>query len=152
MNSDTKPDSPAPAPLRASDADREATADVLRTGFEQGRLTTEEFDERLQAAYNARTHADLAALTGDLPAPAAPPPAPRPSRRAAQVRDHVLTYVIFMLFFIGIWVASGRHGSFWPIWPILIGGFILALDLLPGQGHHPDKRECKPGRRQNRRD
>lgn len=105
MNGDTKPDSPAPAPLRASDADREATADVLRTGFEQGRLTTEEFDERLQTAYNARTHADLAALTGDLPAPAAPPPAPRPSRRAAQVRDHVLTYVIFMLFFIGIWAA-----------------------------------------------
>ena len=54
--------------LRASDADRERTADRLRHAAGDGRLTIDELDERLVDAYAARTHGELARLTADLPA------------------------------------------------------------------------------------
>jgi hypothetical protein len=55
------------ARMRACDADRERTADILRGAFVEGRLTQEELDERLSQVYTARTYADLAAQTADLP-------------------------------------------------------------------------------------
>jgi Domain of unknown function (DUF1707)/Cell wall-active antibiotics response 4TMS YvqF len=54
--------------LRASDADRERTAEALRHAAGEGRLTVEELTERLDAAFAARTDADLARLVADLPA------------------------------------------------------------------------------------
>ncbi|MCX3060120.1 DUF1707 SHOCT-like domain-containing protein [Streptomyces beihaiensis] len=54
--------------LRASDADRERVAERLREAVAEGRLDMEEFDERLEAAYKARTYGELAPLTRDLPA------------------------------------------------------------------------------------
>ncbi|WP_324275451.1 DUF1707 domain-containing protein [Blastococcus brunescens] len=53
--------------VRASDADREETVRQLQRGLSQGRLTVDEFDERVQAAYAARTLGELAELTHDLP-------------------------------------------------------------------------------------
>jgi hypothetical protein len=58
-----------PPDLRVSDADREGVAERLREAAGEGRLTMEELDERVEAAYNARTGADLAPLTADLPHP-----------------------------------------------------------------------------------
>ncbi|MEV0129272.1 DUF1707 domain-containing protein [Dactylosporangium sp. NPDC050688] len=55
--------------LRASDADRERVAEVLRTSAAEGRLGLDELDERLRAVYAARTYADLEPLLADLPAP-----------------------------------------------------------------------------------
>ena len=52
--------------LRASDADREHTADLLRHAMGEGRLTMEELDERLDLAYAARTQAELDTLTRDV--------------------------------------------------------------------------------------
>lgn len=73
--SEAKPDltknSAAPvteAELRASDADRERIAELLRDAYAEGRLTVEEHSERIEAAYNARTLGELAPLTRDLPA------------------------------------------------------------------------------------
>src|ERR1700678_1942228 len=53
--------------MRIGDADREATAQSLRENFAHGRLTMEEFQERLDAAFAAKTDVDLAKLTDDLP-------------------------------------------------------------------------------------
>jgi hypothetical protein len=53
--------------VRASDADREAVVRRLQTALHQGRLTVEEFDERVAAAWAAKTYGDLAELTHDLP-------------------------------------------------------------------------------------
>ncbi|WP_405021506.1 DUF1707 domain-containing protein [Kitasatospora sp. NBC_00070] len=58
----------AEAELRASDADRERIAELLRDAYAEGRLTVEEHSERIEAAYNARTLGELAPLTRDLPA------------------------------------------------------------------------------------
>jgi hypothetical protein len=52
---------------RASDADRERIVEQLRTHTADGRLTMEEFDQRMSAAYAARTYGELAELTRDLP-------------------------------------------------------------------------------------
>ncbi|MFJ3665936.1 DUF1707 domain-containing protein [Streptomyces sp. NPDC090106] len=54
--------------LRASDADRERVAEVLRDALAEGRLDMEEFEERLEATYKARTYGELTPITRDLPA------------------------------------------------------------------------------------
>ncbi|MFJ5773591.1 DUF1707 domain-containing protein [Streptomyces sp. NPDC093094] len=59
--------------LRASDADREQVAEVLRDALAEGRLDMAEFEERLEATYQARTYGELAPITRDLPVPGGPP-------------------------------------------------------------------------------
>jgi len=54
--------------LRASDRDRQQVVDLLRSGLEDGRLTMEEYTDRMGLAYQAVTHGDLARLHADLPA------------------------------------------------------------------------------------
>ncbi|MFI6035657.1 DUF1707 domain-containing protein [Streptomyces sp. NPDC051315] len=61
MTDDAVPD------LRASDADRERVAEVLRDALAEGRLDMAEFEERLDATYRARTYGELAPITRDLP-------------------------------------------------------------------------------------
>jgi Domain of unknown function (DUF1707) len=62
------PASAAGAELRASHEDRDQVAEVLRVAAGDGRLSAEELDERLERALTARTYAELAVLTADLPA------------------------------------------------------------------------------------
>ena len=54
--------------LRASHADREQVIGTLKAAFVQGMLDRDEFGQRVSQAFAARTYADLAALTGDIPA------------------------------------------------------------------------------------
>jgi hypothetical protein len=54
--------------MRISDADRHQVAEILREAAGEGRIDIEELDERLEATYAARTYADLAPITLDLPA------------------------------------------------------------------------------------
>jgi hypothetical protein len=58
--------------LRIGDADREAAAARLREHYAQGRLTLEEFNQRLDAVFAATTQSQLSALTRDLPHVGAP--------------------------------------------------------------------------------
>ena len=53
--------------VRASDAEREAVAEKLRRALAQGRVTVEEYETRVAAAYAAVTRGELAGLTRDLP-------------------------------------------------------------------------------------
>jgi len=53
--------------VKASDADRERIVEQLRKHAAEGRLTMDEFEERMSAAYEARTYGALAELTRDLP-------------------------------------------------------------------------------------
>lgn len=62
--------------MRASDAERERIAEALREAVAEGRLDMEEFEERLDAAYRARTHADLEPLVRDLPGAGRESPVP----------------------------------------------------------------------------
>src|SRR6201996_9296236 len=58
---------PEPRNMRASDADRERVANVLREAAGDGRLSLDELDERLDAVYAAKTYAELEPITNDLP-------------------------------------------------------------------------------------
>lgn len=86
-------------PIRASDADRDVVVGALREAFSEGRLTLDEFDERMSAAYSSKTWGQLRELTVDLPVqpvlgadvpgrqlPALPAPAPYPTWRAQDER------------------------------------------------------------------
>lgn len=53
--------------MRAGDADRERLVEQLREHHAAGRLTLDEFDERMQKAYEAKTYGELRTLTRDLP-------------------------------------------------------------------------------------
>ncbi len=66
--------------LRASHADREHVIDTLKTAFADGRLDKDELDDRVGQALAARTYAELARVTADIPAD--PAQAPRPRRAA----------------------------------------------------------------------
>jgi hypothetical protein len=63
--------------MLAGDADRERTVHVLKDAFTEGRLTLEEYTDRVGQAYQARTYGELDLLTGDVPRPRPPaPPVP----------------------------------------------------------------------------
>ena len=84
--------------LRASHADREQVISTLKAAFVQGMLAKDEFDLRVCQAFAARTYADLAALTGDLPArlirtQPQRPPAPARSRKPIDKRVKVAAQV-----------------------------------------------------------
>lgn len=132
-----------PAALRASDAERERTATLLRDHAGAGRLTAEELDERLDAAYAARTVGELQALTRDLPA--AQPPVPRrrgldrPGARERALHAIGVT-VLVNLACTAIWLATGASGDWWPKWVLLATLIRLAFKLWgtlgPGAGRY----------------
>ncbi len=76
--------------MRVSDADREQVAERLRDHFAAGRLTSEELDERLATALNAKTVRDLRAVMADLPEPA--PVGPQAGQVPPDWRTHGPVY------------------------------------------------------------
>jgi hypothetical protein len=98
--------------LRASHADREHVIDVLKGAFVAGRLTKDELEARVGHTLAARTFADLAALTADIPAGL---PTARPPRTAAGPR--VRTAVKF-----GVCLAVGPA--------VLVGAYFTKSDSL----------------------
>jgi Domain of unknown function (DUF1707)/Cell wall-active antibiotics response 4TMS YvqF len=68
---DSTEDSEPSGDVRASDAERDATVERLSVATGDGRLTLEEFSQRMDRATTARTRAELDRLVADLPAEAA---------------------------------------------------------------------------------
>lgn len=77
--------SPAAGDLatRASDAERRAVSDRLKQACVEGRLSLDEFGDRVGRALAARTHAELDSLTADLPSTAAGTPSLAADHRTA---------------------------------------------------------------------
>jgi hypothetical protein len=113
--------------LRASDEEREAVATLLRRHGGEGRLDVDELEERLDAAYSARTRGDLGRLLVDLPrTPAVAAGAPR--RRGG--RDDWSAFAGVSLLLLAIWALSG-FGYFWPAWVLVWWGFALVMKTRP---------------------
>ena len=117
MNTHLAPASAAPPEVfegetRASDADRDAAASLLNEAFAEGRLTADEHDQRLSAAYAALTWQQLRQLTADLPAsPGAMEPV-APAMFGAP--DLCLLYVLLIVCppaGIAWWLMSRRHSA-----------------------------------------
>lgn len=78
------PESASAPELRASDVDRELVADRLRDAAAHGRITMDELEERLDLTYAAKTYAELAPITRDLPVEQGVVAAPAAGRAAAR--------------------------------------------------------------------
>jgi hypothetical protein len=116
-----------PHRVRASDAEREQWATMLRAAMTEGRLTLDEGEERLAAAYAARFRDELNPLTADLPdggrrALAETPEARRAARR--HLRRHGGLAALVALLLVGAWALSGAS-FFWPAIPLIIIGIGL---------------------------
>jgi hypothetical protein len=112
------------AHLRASHADREQAIEVLKAAFVQGRLTKDELYARAGRALAARTCADLAALTADIPV-GPPAPARRRPRAVAPVAAGICL-LIAAAAIAAMWVASiADPGGGDPSWT----GLIVALTV-----------------------
>lgn len=72
--------------MRAGDADRERLVDQLREHHAAGRLTLDEFEERMAQAYSAKTYGELRVLTRDLPVDLAQLNLQQAQQRTAQAR------------------------------------------------------------------
>lgn len=115
---------PAPKPfaeadLRASDADRDRIAEILREAVAEGRLTPEEHSERIDTTYRAKTLGELEPLVRDLPAHQpgrAPQPAPASERppyyAAPEVGAENLVAVFGGATRKGRWRVGRRTNSF----------------------------------------
>ena len=138
-----------PESLRAGNADREQVVAQLNKAFAEGRLDVHELDERVAAAYAAKTMGELVPLTADLPsgralAPRAggPPARPAADRQIEQGSRKAALTGTFGLFLVNvlIWAAvslgSGDVVYFWPIWTAI--PFVLAV-LSAAAGGHRDR-------------
>jgi Domain of unknown function (DUF1707) len=108
----TGPENPAAAGLgrlRAGHADREQVIEMLKNAFVHGRLTRDELDARAGRALTARTYAELAALTADIPdSPAAARPASpsAPARRRPLARAAAGSGSCLVIAVAAVWVAG----------------------------------------------
>jgi hypothetical protein len=131
--------------MRAGDSDRQAVADQLKTALDEGRLDLDEYDERLQKTYAAKTFRDLDTLVTDLPGPVPeqrsrvepfqPPAAPQQAPGVGEVRRAggppflgpysgvvAVCFIIWGLSCLG----SGHFVYPWPLWmliPLILGGW-----------------------------
>jgi hypothetical protein len=129
-----------PGRIRASDTEREQVVSVLREAMSEGRLTLDEGEERIAAAYAATYRDELPAFTADLP-PAEPAAAagrsrrarmpagrPRPSRPPAGL-------VALLAVAAGIWALAGG-----PLWPAIVLGVLTIMVAKSGACHGYDRR------------
>lgn len=114
--------------LRAADRDREAVADILRDQHAAGRLDSDEFQERVDRCYGARTYAELDELVADLPGEEPTASAARAWRwpvvalvpliilAIALIHGHLIWLAIPLFFFVArpmLWRSAGwrRYGT-----------------------------------------
>lgn len=156
------------ADMRAGDADRDQTTEVLREAYAEGRLTDAEFHSRLDAAHAAVTFGDLAKLTADLPdAPlasvaatagvAAGVPIAAPDARPAAGQRESLSDeaksgnwkkawaawlgvgILMIVIWLATWMTSGGPVPyFWPIWVIGPWGAAMLIGALVDRAGNDD--------------
>ncbi|HET6625130.1 MAG TPA: DUF1707 domain-containing protein [Nocardioidaceae bacterium] len=119
-----------PNQLRISDEDRHRVAEILRHAAGEGRIDFDELDERLEAAYSAKTYADLVPITADLPAHASAQPAvPMTRRPTSPVPASSFGSSVAVMSETkrkGVWLVPDQHTAF-----ALMGS--VQLDLREAQ-------------------
>ena len=142
-----------PDGLRAGNDDRERVVAQLNTAFAEGRLEMAELDERVAAAYAAKTIGQLRPLTADLPISAAPAPrpAPPPARpapaepepvsdrqgRRAAVAGALGLFLVNVLVWAAVSLGTREWVYFWPVWTAI--PLVFAVANLVGQGRRRDR-------------
>ncbi len=121
--------------LRASHADRERVIDTLKAAYAYGLVTKDEFDARVSQTFAARTYAQLAVVTADIPpglAPAPPPLRPAPARASAPVAPNVTAgdrVIMATAIVAGLALVASVFAS-----PVVAGLPLAGLLVLGGVG------------------
>lgn len=105
-----------PAGLRASDADRERVAEVLRNAAAEGRLATDELEHRLEAAFAARTYGDLDGLVADLPGPALATPSRSADLSLARAALTIAAVPVMLALIVAVVFAVTGVLTLWMFW------------------------------------
>ncbi len=136
--------------IRASDADRDRVAEALREHHATGRLTLEEFQDRLDRAYAAKTLGDLDELVSDLPAidlyqlpiPAAQrpgalsvPAAGQHGRLSPMWKTAWAGWATVSMVCFVVWLLAGM-GSPWFLWVAGPWGAVMAVRWIFGTAPH----------------
>jgi hypothetical protein len=135
------PRQPGHASMRASDADREVVLGVLAGAYADGRLTREEYDDRLNTLYGSRTLGEVPALVVDLVPADGPSMAPAPLLRAdlrtrgarkwrRDVEESFAGFLVPSVICTVIWIAFTSGAFFWPIFPMLFLGLNLVKTVV----------------------
>jgi DUF1707 SHOCT-like domain len=103
-----------PEDLRVGDAERTKVTEALHDHFAQGRLTSDELDERLDATLSAKTYGELRQITRDLPGPEPVTAAALPTAAPAAP------------------AIAGRRPRGLPLLPLAIGIFVATMLLSGG--------------------
>jgi hypothetical protein len=147
-----RPSSPSRRPVRAADADRERAVQQLQQHLADGRLDYEEFNERVDEAYAARTMDDLAHALRELPripvqprpspspvaAPRPRPPAARGKPSGAALAANIAAYTVVNTMLVVIWLVSAISGDvdfFWPIFPLFFWGIGIIAQAVELRRH-----------------
>lgn len=119
--------------MRVSDAERSAIGDTLSRHYAEGRLDDNEFKERLDRAMSAKTRADLAGLTTDLPRLDMPMLAtpPKPPKLARVVRS--IPFLLTVLVISSLWWTVTTPHIPWVLVAVLL---VLVFRHRRWHGHH----------------
>ncbi len=141
--------------LRIGDADRDTAVSLLGEHFVAGRLTKDEYDERVEAAWAARTAGNLSVLFRDLPP--VPPPAPAVPPRSARPaggprRGPVATWVAgvrILPVFLLLLVLAAATGHWWLVFAAFCwfwwGGLFHARRRVRRHWEQQQRRQAGPG-------
>ena len=130
--------------MRAGDGDRDQIVSRLREAFAEGRLTNDEFNDRMVQANGAKTYGELAELVKDLPVDAPPAPAPPAVPAPAQLPDREDSHtvrngwgawlgvsVMVNVIYFATWLPSGGPAPYyWPIWVMGPWGAAMLIATL----------------------
>ena len=134
--------------MRAGDEDRDRTITVLREAFAEGRLTQDEFQQRLGKAQDAKTYGELNTLVSDLPvqSPVPPPPAAPVPSGSAQVPveeddsrnlragwySWLGVSILVNVIYFATWITGGGGSApyYWPIWVMGPWGAAMIIATL----------------------
>lgn len=127
--------------VRIGDAEREQVAQRLNAHVGSGRLDLTEYEQRVAAAYRARTRGELVTVLADLPEQVRPRPgaAARPAlgRLLTAAWSHWLgTAVIVLVIWAATSIGSGQLLYFWPMWVIGPWAAVLAMGTITGGAVH----------------
>jgi Domain of unknown function (DUF1707) len=139
--------------MRASDGDREKIVGRLRDAHVEGRLSADEFEDRLNAAYTAQTYGELEPLIRDIPVMRThktpdivkpqqmPVPPPRGTRSGGDTAMRVLWTIwasvvsLNLVIWVLVSIGNGNLEYFWPMWVAgPAGAVLLSVDVIRRAG------------------
>lgn len=141
--------------LRAADADRHKIADQLKSALDEGRLSLQEYDDRVRSAYGAVTYAELLILVADLPRPGVSADEVH-AHREADARRAARRLPTALLVLWTIWaalavvnlvvfglVAMSVSGDVypWPVWMLVPGAALGAVTVGVQAIRHQKRQE-----------